>query len=398
MSVIDDAPQIQRVDVVLRQLGMDDFCQSSKKYGGLSFCFKDGQMTKYSYEPDVFSKATGADIASLQAKIDKCPVCKTGLPISMGPLTEDRYRWTNEVSEFLSSFLRELAQENAVPPPHAVLGSCPPNIHGHKTCHDSSTSTIYIHPLDAGPQAAAHEFKHYLNDKQGRMQIESEAAAFARATVTKKFPTGHRVPTSLNRTAQFYGYSKVQKSMFEELDRYYNYVAPHLKVSGNLMNIAWTPEFIATAIEYAENMLFPTDVFMRMLTDLGVAVGGIAAGVFTSNLTTTDKAILHNIASHMSMRALKRPMADVGLMTTYARDFGRTMASFDMRNILGGFGVGAQRIMQDIQIAAASLGRQFGFGVPSPMVAPSAADVLSSVATGLTTYAPFSLDVTAKTD
>jgi len=395
MSVID-APQIQRVDVVLRQLGPDDFCQSSKKYRGLDFCFKDGQMTKYSYEPDVFSKATGADIDSLQAKIDKCPVCKTGLPISMSPPTGDRYRWTNEISEFLSSFLRELAQENGVPPPHTVLGSCPPNIHGHKTCNDSSTNTIYIHPLDAGPQAAAHEFKHYLNDKQGRMQLESEAAAFARAVVTKKFPTGHRLPTTLNTTAQFYGYSKVQISMFEELDRYYNYVAPHLKVTGNLMNIAWTPEFIATAIEVAENMVFSSP-FLRMLTDLGVAIGGIAAGVFTPNLTTTDKAILHNIASHMSMRALKRPMADMGLMTTYARDFGRAVATFDMRNILGSFGVGAQRVMQDIQIAAASLGRQVGFGVPAPMVVPSAADVLSSVA-GLTTYAPFSIDVTAKTD
>lgn len=393
-----DAPQIQRVDVVLRQLDQDDFCQPSKKYKGLDFCFKDGQLTKYSYEPDVFSKATGADLDPLQAKIDKCPVCKTGLPISMAPPTGDRYRWTNKISEFLSSFLRELAQESGVPAPHTVLGSCPPNIHGHKTCHDSNTSTIYIHPLDAGPQAAAHEFKHYLTDRQGRTHLESEAAAFARATVTKKFPTGHRAPTTLNTTAQFYGYSKVQQSMFEELDRYYNYIAPHLKVSGNLMNIAWTPEFIATGIEYAENILFPTDAFMRLLMDLGSGLGGIAVAAFAQGLSTTDKAILHNIASHMSMNALKKGMKGEAMLFGQARDFGRAMASFDMRNILGSFGAGAQRIMQDIQIAAASLGRQFGFGVPAPMVAPSAADVLSSVATGLTTYAPFSLDVTAKAD
>lgn len=401
-------PQIQRVDVVLRQMEPADFCQSSKKYDGLSFCFKDGQLTKYSYEPEVFEKAMGADLDWLQSKIDDCPVCRTGLPVTSSELFSmpGSYRWAEELSSFLASFINELADEARVLPPHTVLGSCPPNPQRSQSCYDSGTKTIYIHPLDSGPQVAAHEFKHYEDDVKGRHYSETGAVAFAKAMVAKKFPVGRSTPTDLNTTGPFYGYSKVQ-SMFEKLDEYYDYVAPQLGVSGNLMNIAWTPEFIALGIEYAEDNLLPNK-FHQFLVELGVVVSGLVAGAITQlGLAETDKAILQNISAHMAMKVLKKGMpSEFGIVSSQARDFGRSFAAGDWTSIFGQFGGGAQRVMQDIEIAVAgaanqvaSFGRSFGIVSPvGPIAAPMAAEMLPAVATGLgsiTSFTGFDLDVTS---
>jgi len=397
-----ESPQIQRVDVVLRQLGHDDFCKSSKKYRGLDFCFKDGQLTKYSYEPAVFAKSVGADLKPLQEKIDDCPICKTGLPTTLPPRKpSDSYQWTEELSAFLAKFITHLSDEYSVPPPHTVLGGCPPNPTGNSSCFDSGTQTIYIHPLDSGPQVSAHEFKHYLDDKEGKPYNETGAIAFAKAVVTKNFPTEPRIPTTLNRTGPFYGYSKWVQSMFEELNQYYDYVAKYLGVSGDIMNVAWTPEFIALGIEFAEDNFLANQRFIQLLVEIGITLGGIAAPLVSPALSKTDAAVLHNIASHMAMRALRKGLpAEFGIVSAQARDFGRAFASFDLGAIGAQFGSGAERIMQDINVAAATMMNQLkGFGLGGaglgPVAAPRAGDIAGL---GITAYAPFDIDVTAKRD
>lgn len=69
---------IKYVDVVLREDSEQDViqCRDSEKYDGLMFCFSDGEMMRYRYDPKVFEKATGAELGPLQEKIDDCPQCQ----------------------------------------------------------------------------------------------------------------------------------------------------------------------------------------------------------------------------------------------------------------------------------------------------------------------------------
>lgn len=71
-----EAPKITFVDVVLRDIPGTEHCRPSDKYDGLQFCFVDGNMTRYRYNPSVFKRATGAELEHLQEKINDCPLCK----------------------------------------------------------------------------------------------------------------------------------------------------------------------------------------------------------------------------------------------------------------------------------------------------------------------------------
>lgn len=392
------APAIQRIDVVLREIGPDDFCKDSEKYKGLRFCFKNGQVTKYSYEPNVFSKATGADIDWLQSKVDDCPVCKVGLPfIADSQSKELEQDWSDKLLNFLTDFSDELSRELGVVAPKVKIAKCPTDV--HNTCYDRETETIYIHPLDAGPQSVAHEFAHHKNKRLARPDSEAGATAFARAVVTKKFPsTSFPFPTDLNVTGRYIGYQEQVLSMFEMLNRHYDQLTPYLNVSGEALNVAWTPEIVAAMVEMAEEAFIPNK-FIQLLVELGTSIGSIATpALMPRNLSNTDKAVLHNIAAHLIMRALKKAPSELNAINFQAKNFGRAVASFDMDSLFRQFGApGFTRILQDIQVMGSQVARQAqSFGIPFLTSSPKSAGSPPADFTEPIRRLPFNLSVGSK--
>lgn len=397
--MLSDAPQIQRVELVLRERGSDDFCKESKKYSGLKFCFKDGDLTRYSYEPNVFKEATGADLDYIQEKINDCPICKVGLPIKKKPkklVYGIGSNWTEDLRSYLRNLISELSNEFGVPMPGIVIGKCPPNANGHNTCYDSREKRIYVHPLDAGPHAILHEFAHYKNDILGITDTESGAEAFARAILTSKFDFFDNFPTDLNTSGRYMGYQKQVLSMFEMLDKYYSNLTPYLNVDGKTLNAAWTPEIIAAFVEMAEDNFMPNR-FIQFLTETGISLGSIVGpALMPRQFSESDKAVLHNIASHLVMRALKKGLpSELNLLSAQARDFGRAIASFDMDSLFRQFGGGANRIVQDLQLMGTQLSRQVQGFAPFLSV-PSGPPATPRVEMSPPSEIPYNLKISTK--
>jgi len=360
-------PKIEHIDVYFRK-SKPFYCRDSEKHNGVKLCFDVGDnVVAYQYKPETFAKAFGADLEKLNRIIAACPLCNKMEAMFSQPkdieVPKDYFK--DEIMSFAHNMVSALSHKYGVPPPEIKMAECPTG--NTKTCYAFNPSNpadgvIYLHPLDIGPQAIAHEFYHYWKSKTGtptEAANEMAAISFARKEVAEMFPL------DLNNEKTILGY-RVNDTMLSKIDSALSGVANFFKVPAETITDAYVPEFVGSGLEFLYNYTgtrFGSALFSALTG------AGLMAASLLPQIDTRGRKFMHEIAAHMITRPVYLTYGpNFGIAQNEARAFGAALGRFDAGGAFRALFQGASGLTGAVQSAIAKAKSVVGFGGVPPMV------------------------------